>query len=593
MTTLLFLSLTTAMAASARSSSVLRDSDGKRHMADLAFDGLMQTSWAAGESGEGSWLELDLGRSIELKTVSLWPGDLSKGARSFREHSRPKRIHVLVDGEQVGDPIRLLDEMKRVDVRLGVTGRRVRVVVDEIFEGYVFRELHISEMAVNFPDTSGQERMDRWLQSAEASRLMEKHYAQVEADYFAHKSAEFGDDDAFARLCAAAADGPAFLASKARAYAPMGYRVQAISSSAKAREALHKLGGSNAIPLLEMAAMRAWGEEQAALSEEVEIFYAYQELIGGPDLNVPYWGQPGWEPGAFQSFGEPLAIEADRDGNLYIADTGNSRVQMFTEDGKPERQWGSSGGADLANAWFDTGRPWYVSGAVPGTGASQFTNPIDVEIIPGKEADGFAVLDATGQVRVFDDAGRLLISWTADVQWPAEPKLGGQGYLAWVPKEEVLVVIIQDQAVVYTLDAEEVGRWEVADGTPNAVEVDKAGKKLLMAFGDAVTLYHTDGFRDRTLIDASTLGIGFESMDLTLDEERKLWILTDSGQAFKFKKPGKLEFSITAFDRPISTPRIAVRDGIIYAMVGDRIERVDALQVKLDEEEAAKAEAGK
>ncbi|MDG1480485.1 MAG: hypothetical protein P8R54_12880 [Myxococcota bacterium] len=579
-----------SIAATPRGSSTLRDTDGVRHTPDLAFDGLMKTGWAEGDGGygEGSWLELSLDRKTPLNVLSIWPGDLSQGARSHREHSRPKLVRVLVDGEQVGEAHRLQDELKRIDLPLGgIEGRTIRLVIDEVFEGFVYSDLYIAEMAVNFPDAAPLTRMEKWLGSADAAKQLERHIAEVEADYFAHKEAEFGDEEAFARLCDAASDGPAYLASKAKSYVPMGYRVQAIQSSEKAREALRKLGDANAIPALEMAALRSHGTEQAAREEQVEIFYAYQELTGGPNLNVPYWGVEGWAPGALQSFGEPLAIVADSDTNLYVADTGNNRIQRFTDQGQADRQWGP--GPDITNDWFENGRPWYVSGAASGSEAGRFVNPLDIEILPEKEGNGFAVLDAEGRIQIYDTEGRLTIGWTMDVRWPAEPKLGGQGYLTWLPKQELLIGIIGDEAIAYTLDSEEVSRFELEDGTPGALVLDKKGKQLMMAYGDEIILYNTDGFRFGSIIDLGEYTSGFESVDMTLDEDRRLWVITDTGWVYKFKKPGKLEFSIRVTERPLIHPRIAVYDGIMYMTSNNVIERVDVLQMLLDRAEAEEA----
>jgi outer membrane protein assembly factor BamB len=204
------------------------------------------------------------------------------------------------------------------------------------------------------------------------------------------------------------------------------------------------------------------------------------------------------------------------------------------------------------------------------------------------------VLDAAGRIQVYDMDGRLLIGWTMDVRWPAEPKLGGQGYLAWLPKAELLIGVIGDQAIAYTIDSEEVGRFELEDGTPSALTLDKKGKQLLMAFGDELVLYNTDGFRFGTVIDLGEYTSGFESVDMTLDEDRRLWVLTDTGWLYKFKKPGKLDFSIRITDRPLIHPRIAVYDGILYMTNNNEIQRVDVLQLLLDraaaEEDAEKAE---
>jgi len=584
--TLILMSLCAALAAP-RASSQLRKDDVS-HSAAAAFDGLMRTSWAEDASGygEGSWLEFDLPKATEITSISIWPGNLAQGTRTYRESSRPKLIQVYIDGEPAGGPVRIQDEMKRWDLRVQGNGRRVRVEFVEVFEGFVFSDLHIAEVAVNFPDRTPTARYQRWAEGTEHGRLYERHKATMEEAFFAVQDAEFGDDDSFQKLLLAAADGPGFVAARARSYVPDGYRAQAIRPSPIALKALRKLGDANAIPALEMAAMRSWGDEEDILREEVERFYAYQDLVGGPDFNIPAWGQEGWEEGAYQGFGEPISIEIDQFAQIYVADIGNNRIQRVNERGNVDKNWGGTK-PTITNTWFEDGRPYYVSGAEPGTKPGRFESPVDIEIIPGKEGDGFATLDASGRVQVFDLEGRPVISWTATSRWLPEPKLGGQGYLAWLPKMEALLVILQDQAILYGLDSEELTRWEIEDGTPNAVEVDRKGKKLLMAFGDEIVVYTHDGFRDRTILDADTLGRGFESMDFTLDEDGKLWVLTDKGRLFKFKKPGKVEFELRPFDRPISQPRIAVFDGILYVTHDNRIDRIDALQLKLDEEAAA------
>ena len=60
-----------------------------------------------------------------------------------------------------------------------------------------------------------------------------------------------------------------------------------------------------------------------------------------PQLLVK-WGTKGQEPGQFWN---PWGITVDRDGFVYVTDTGNHRVQKFDRDGNFETQWGGFGGA--------------------------------------------------------------------------------------------------------------------------------------------------------------------------------------------------------------------------------------------------------
>lgn len=523
---------------------------------------------------------------MQIDTLSIWPGNLSEGAKSYREYARPRTLRVVVDGEVVGGDQRVQDEIQRFDAKVGRTGRKIRVEVVDVYEGIVFQDLGIAEIAVNYPDNSLATKLDQWMASADAGKRAEVYNASIDEAYARHKSAEFGDSDALALISDSVADGPEFLRPYIQKLVPAGYRAQAVRSGARAQKAIRKLLDPNGIPALELAALRAMDRDQAELKDLVERFYAYQELKGGPSRNVGYWGAPGWAPGQLKGLGEPLAIEADRYGGVWVADTGNNRVQKWSEEGKPEKVWGPP--PDISAAWFQKGRKWYVSGSASGEEAGQWTNPVDVEIIPGKLSDGFAALDALGRIQVFDGDGRPVIGWKVETKLAAVPGIGGSAYLEYDPKSGHLIAIIEEQAVVYTLDSEEVGRFEIKDGTPNAAEIDAKGR-LLLAFGDEVIAFNAaDGFRYGKVIGSDILGQGFEDMDLAMDEEKRLWVLTDTGWAFRFKKPGKLEQKTKVIERPIQRPRFAVHKGVIFLTSDDRIERIDVVQVRLDQAQAEK-----
>jgi len=55
---------------------------------------------------------------------------------------------------------------------------------------------------------------------------------------------------------------------------------------------------------------------------------------------VRKWGQPGSEDG---NFSYPQGIAVNATGYVYITDTGNNRVQVFTPSGNYVRQWGQLG----------------------------------------------------------------------------------------------------------------------------------------------------------------------------------------------------------------------------------------------------------
>ena len=180
-----------------------------------------------------------------------------------------------------------------------------------------------------------------------------------------------------------------------------GYRAQAMPVSPRAHKALRLFMDANALPAFEMAALRATGEQQKTMYSVVSLLKAHQEMIGTSNVMISNWGEEGWGLGALRSFGEPLPMDMDTDGNIFVADTGNNRIQRFNLDGKAEKQWGPP--ADMANTWFGSNRDWYVSGAKPSEETGSFMNPLDVAVIHNKKVgDSFAVLDASGRIQIFD-----------------------------------------------------------------------------------------------------------------------------------------------------------------------------------------------
>jgi len=97
------------------------------------------------------------------------------------------------------------------------------------------------------------------------------------------------------------------------------------------------------------------------------------------------WGTEGSEPGQFKSPVHAVAIDNDR--RLYVADRGNSRIQIFDENGK------------FLDQWPNIRDPWDVH-------------------ITADQRNVWVVDGQTNKFLKFDKSGHLLYSWGTYGQFP-------------------------------------------------------------------------------------------------------------------------------------------------------------------------------
>ncbi|MCL4300727.1 MAG: TIGR03663 family protein [Anaerolineae bacterium] len=119
-------------------------------------------------------------------------------------------------------------------------------------------------------------------------------------------------------------------------------------------------------------------------NKRVEKFTATGEFLQA-------WGGGGVIPGAFE---EPVGIDIDREGNVYVADTWNQRVQKFDANFNPLAQWDVAG-------WESESVINKPSLAVDAEGRVFVSDP-----------EGFRII-------VYDKAGQVLGTWGQYGQDPA------------------------------------------------------------------------------------------------------------------------------------------------------------------------------
>lgn len=186
---------------------------------------------------------------------------------------------------------------------------------------------------------------------------------------------------------------------------------------------------------------------------------------------VRRWGKPGTGPGEFKFItNDPTAptdvsgrIAVGRTGMVYIPDSGNSRVQVFTPQGRFIRQFGSYG-----------------------SGKGQFFFPADLAV------------DGSGNVYVTDDQNQTLakfspagkVIWQIGGSASSDQDLLGHQHLASIDAHGRLVMVNDDQGRVlyvdpsgHKVDAFSPDSSFFFEGNMCEVTVDAAGNTYVSACG--------------------------------------------------------------------------------------------------------------
>jgi hypothetical protein len=146
------------------------------------------------------------------------------------------------------------------------------------------------------------------------------------------------------------------------------------------------------------------------------------------------WGEPGDQPGQFST---PHSIAADAQGNIYVADRGNRRIQVFDSDGKFLRQMTidvllkPDAGPAIGNRPTQTtgtmspGAPWTVC-ITPGPNQVLYSS----DAFPGR----IYKLTLDGKVLgVLGESGKQLkqFGWIHEIACPSENELYVAELLNW------------------------------------------------------------------------------------------------------------------------------------------------------------------
>lgn len=159
-----------------------------------------------------------------------------------------------------------------------------------------------------------------------------------------------------------------------------------------------------------------WGGEP---SQEEGLFYYPRGLAVGPDGEVYVsdsgnnrvqkfdsdgncmhaWGRFGfaWRGADLGKFDVPWGIATDKEGNIYVSDTSNSRIQKFKSDGTPLLKWGRDGSFD---------------------GAFFFPRGVAIDFV----GNIFVADEGNNRIQKFDARGSFLTKWGREGSGPGQFK---------------------------------------------------------------------------------------------------------------------------------------------------------------------------
>ena len=150
------------------------------------------------------------------------------------------------------------------------------------------------------------------------------------------------------------------------------------------------------------------------------------------------WGSEGSGPGQFRA---PKGLDLDADGNIYVADSQNHRIQVLDANGAFLRQWGEKG-----------------------SGSGQLNEPWGVAV--GPDGDVYVADTWNHRVQVFDAQGAYKRMWGT---FGEVKDAFGSGEILYGPRD----LVFDDEGNLYLSDT----------GNKRVVKYDKQGRMLGAAGG--------------------------------------------------------------------------------------------------------------
>lgn len=287
-----------------------------------------------------------------------------------------------------------------------------------------------------------------------------------------------------------------------------------------------------------------------------------------------------WEIGGDPDpFDTPVGVAVDAQGNIYVMDTNNFRVQKFDSEGNSLQMWGSEGSGDgqflndvlVLNEYeghlavdtqgnvyvldpknfriqkFDSNGNYLTQWGTEGDGNGQFRQPFDITV--DRENNIYVADVIKSTVQKFDKTGKFLLHWGKEGYNDGEFSTHGDLKLfsvAVVPDGNVLVTDATGRLQKFDsngqflskvtpepIDSEAISFWRIAvDNQGNIYIADWYNERIVKLDPEGKALVAWSG---------SDVGIDrfVSTTDIAVDEQGNIY-LTDSTEDLvrKFRQPG-------------------------------------------------------
>lgn len=259
--------------------------------------------------------------------------------------------------------------------------------------------------------------------------------------------------------------------------------------------------------------------------------------IGEYEL-VATWGSLGADDGRFN---DPTGIAVDGEGNVYVADTGNNRIQKFDNTGAFLLKWGTRGSGD-----------------------GEFYSPQDIAL----DADGNVYVVDNSRIQVFDSSGTFIRKWGS--YGTGEEQLQYPRSIAFDADDNAYVVA---GSVIKKFDSEgnfltawgALGTYDGEFNNPTDVTVDGAGNVYIAdCYNNRIQKFDDTG---TFLLKWASQGYGEGQLQqpngLAIDADGNIYVATWDRPVQKFDGSGSLlaKGTDTFYD---SRDIVVGADGTIY-----------------------------